>query len=399
MTTSKTIVRKILSGVFAGILTFSAFAQDLQKLADADNGFAFDLLKQIAQEQPTQNIFISPFSVSTVLQMLGNGAAGKTKSEIQSVLKTENLPQDKLNVACRELNQSLKSQTDVILDLADGIWYQNDFHLEPDFVATDRKYFGVELAPVDFESPKSADIINKWAGKETRGKISDVVLFPFPPLTRVVLANAIYFKGKWVEPFDKRLTRVRDFHLANGDVKQVSMLNQHKKFSFLEGEGFQAVRLPYAGDRLQMYLFLPATNSSPKELLATLDGKKWHDAIAPAFTESEGLLMFPKFKLDYDISLNDSLKVMGMRLAFSAGADFSTMADDQLFVSQVTQKSFVAVDEEGTEAAAVTTVEMSLKAAPRNAVRMIVDRPFLFLISDQATGTVLFTGIVNEPTP
>ncbi|MGH7990192.1 MAG: serpin family protein, partial [Limisphaerales bacterium] len=326
-------------GALAGLIGFSApavYAQDLDKLAVANNGFAFDLLKQIAKAQTNENIFISPLSVSTALQMVSDGAAGETKMEMQRVLKTDGLPQAELNADCKKLNQSLKSQKEVILDLADGIWYQKRFHLKPGFIADNKNYFQAELGPVDFTNPKSADIINNWAEKKTRGKIKNVVAFPFPPLTRMILANAIYFKGKWAEPFDRNLTKPRDFHLVGGETEQAPMMSRRKKFSYQENSGFQAVRLPYAGYRLQMYLFLPATNSSPQKLLADFNGENWQSDILDNFSEREGFLAFPKFKLDYDIVLNDSLKSLGMRQAFSPeAANFSAMADKRLFIDEV----------------------------------------------------------------
>jgi len=371
-------------------------------LAAANTGFAFNLLKQIAREQPDQNVFISPFSVSTVLQMVGNGAAGETKVEMQKVLKTAGLPAGSLNEAFRNLNQSLTSLPDVTLNLANGIWYQRGIRLKPAFVAENKKYFLAELAGVDFNHPKSADIINNWADKTTRGKIQNVVQFPFPPLTKVVLANAIYFKGKWDRPFDKHATKPHAFHLADGAETQVPMMWQHEHFSYQEGGGFQAVRLSYAGGRLQMYLFLPATNSSPTKLLAGLDNDTWRGKILPRFADWEGTLELPRFKLNYGIELNDPLKALGMRQAFLPGtADFSAMAGEPLYISAVKQKSFVDVNEEGTEAAAVSTVGVGAMAIlePIKPFEMIVDRPFFFVIEDSLTQSVLFMGLVYSPAP
>jgi len=195
MNSSKTNSRGILAGILIsliGLLASTAFADDFGKLADANTGFAFDLLKQIAKEQPGQNIFISPFSVSTVLQMVENGAAGETKQEMERVLHTDNLPVNALNAACKDLNQSLNSQTNVILNLANAIWHENWIHLTPAFVSDNRDFFQVEIAGVDsFTNTKSADIINDWADKKTHGKIKQVVRFPFPANTRVVLAPKI----------------------------------------------------------------------------------------------------------------------------------------------------------------------------------------------------------------
>jgi serpin B len=174
---------------------------------------------------------------------------------------------------------------------------------------------------------------------------------------------------------------------------------QRGHYNYQQGDGFQAVRLPYTGGGLQMVLFLPDTNSSPAKLLADLNADTWRDKILPGFRDREGMLAFPRFKLDYDVKLNDPLKALGLRQAFSNGADFSAMADEGLFVSEVKQKSFVEVNEEGTEAAAVTTVEMEGMAImkPIKPFEMIVDRPFFFVIEDDKTQSILFMGMVYDP--
>jgi len=384
---------------FASLAVRADSTADPAKLAAANTGFAFNLLKQIAGEQPDANVFISPFSVSTVLQMAGNGAAGETRTEMQKVLKTAGLPSSSLNEACRNLNQSLTSLPDVTLNLANGIWYQKELQLKPAFVAENKNYFQAELAGVDFSKAKSADTINYWADKTTRGKIKQVVRFPFPPATQVILANAIYFKGKWVKPFDKNQTRPHDFHSSSGN-KQVPMMWQRGHFSYQAGDGYQTVRLPYAGGRLQMYLFLPATNSSLTKLLVDLNGESWQSKILPQLVDREGTLALPRFKLDYDVELNKPLKALGMRSAFTSAADFSAMADEPLFVSEVKQKSYVEVNEEGTEAAAVTTGHMQATAVfrPITPFEMIVDRPFFFVIEDNQTRSILFMGMVLNPT-
>ncbi len=352
---------------------------DQTKLAAANTTFAFDLLKQIAAEKPDANVFISPFSVSSVLQMAANGAAGNTRTEMQRVLQTTGLPPEELDAAANDLNQSLHAQTNVILNLASAIWFQEGVQLKPGFVAANRRFFQAKLAAVDFRKPESARTINDWADGSTHGKIKDVVKWPFDPLTRVILANAIYFKGKWDRPFEKSATKPRPFHPSGGVQKPVPTMWQRGRFSYQEGDGFQAVRLPYAGGRLQMYLFLPDTNSGPARLLAGLDDNLWRDKILAGFRDREGTLAFPRFKLDYDVTLNDALKALGMRHAFE-DADFSAMADEPLFISQVKQKSFVDVNEEGTEAAAVTTVCVSecCDHAPDKALRD-VGGPAVFL--------------------
>ena len=383
---------------FTGFALRADSTTETAKLAAANTGFAFDLFKQIVKEQPEANVFISPFSVSTVLQMVGNGAVGKTRTEMQDALKTAGLPADSMNEASRSLNQSLTSLPDVTLNLANGIWYQNGIRLKPAFVAENRNYFLAELAGVDFARPKSANIINGWAEQKTRGKIKEVVQFPFPPLTRVILANAIYFKGKWVKPFDKNQTKPHVFHLP-GAEGQASLMWQRGHFTYQEGDGFQAVQLPYAGGRLRMCVFLPATNSNPATLLADMDSDTWRDKILPRFVDREGTFALPRFKIEYKVVLNDPLKALGMQRAFTPAADFSAMAGEPLYLSEVRQKSYVDVNEEGTEAAAVTTGMMRATAIfrPLEPFEMIVDRPFLFVIEDNQTQSVLFMGVVVDP--
>ena len=398
----KTSLRRISSGVlicFIGLLAPAASAGDLEKLADANTGFAFDLLKQISKEQPGQNIFISPFSVSTVLQMVVNGAAGDTRTEMQHMLKTGELTPTTLNATCKDLNQSLNSQTNVILDLANAIWFKKEFHLKPGFVSVNKQFFQAELDGVDFTKPGSAQTINGWADKSTRGKIKDVVSWPFPPATKVILANAIYFKGKWEHPFEKRDTKPQAFHQVGGMEKQVPTMWQHGHFSYQAGSDFQAVQLPYAGGRLQMCLLLPAINSTPAKLLAGLSNETWRDRILPQFRDHQGTLALPRFKMECDVKLNNPLMALGMKQAFTGAADFFAMTDEPLFVSEVKQNSFVDVNEEGTEAAAVTTVHMVGSAMPRpvELFEMIVDRPFVFVIEDSETQSILFMGVVYDP--
>ena len=394
-------MKKLLGGLFLCLAASAVLAGDLPKPAVSNDGFAFALFGKVLQEQATQNIFMSPYSVSIVLQMLCNGAGGKTRTEIQEALNTTNLPQDEINGFYKDLSASLRSQSNVVLDLANSIWVNKGFELKPAFVTTNEAYFRAALGSVNFETPESVDTINRWATDSTRGKITDVVSFPFPANTEVVLANAIYFKGEWVQPFDASLTHARYFYLNGGMIKQVPMMSRRGTFHYEDGDGFQAVELPYAGDRLQMVLFLPATNSSPAKLLASFKGDYWTDKVLPGFSSREGTVIFPKFKMNCQLLLNQPLQGLGMQEAFIPGtANFSGMSGDPLVVSEIVQKSFVEANEQGTEAAAVTTVQIraTVMMRPLKPFDMIVDRPFFFVISDKMSGTILFMGIVNDPT-
>jgi serpin B len=294
------------------------------------------------------------------------------------------------------LDRRLAAHQEVTLDLANGLWLQTGLHLQPAFADINRRYFQAGLNEVNFGDPQSAAAINDWASRQTRGKINQVVQFPFPPQTRLILANAIYFKGQWAEPFKQNLTQPRSFELASGKQKQTPMMVQSGNFQYQQGEDFQAVKLPYNG-RVEMELYLPATTSDPLKLLPLLSART---KVASGFARREGTVILPKFKLDYRVLLNGPLQALGMKSAFGSGADFSGIAKGKLYISQVLQKSFVDVNEEGTEAAAVTTVTVRASLArrsPPDRFSMILDRPFCFLITDAETGSILFLGIVNDP--
>ena len=397
-------MKSIAAFILISAIVFEVGAEPpMQKsgLAAANSAFGFDLMNQIAQARPDANAFISPYSVSCALQMTSVGAGGETRAEMQRTLKTADLPADALYAAVKSLNQQFDGRKDVTLNLANGLWYEEGFHLKPAFADTNRKFFQAGLASVDFGTPESAAIINQWADQQTKGKVKDVVEFPFPPLTRLILANAIYFKGSWVTAFKKELTRPQEFYLAGGQTVQAPMMVQDGRFIYQETPDFQAVKLPYKGG-LQMELYLPQPDSNPQKFVARLaSDASWRDAVQTGFSRREGSVTLPKFKIEYQIELNAPLKALGMKSAFGPEADFSGIADESLFIGEVKQKSYVDVNEEGTEAAAVTTVGIRASAVIQPRERpfsMVLDRPFFFVISDINTQSILFMGIVNDPT-
>lgn len=391
----------VLALFMAGLPATAALAAESQ-LAAADNGFAFKLLQQLAQDQPAANLFISPYSVATVLQMVGNGAAGPTKTEMQQVLGTTGLSPAVVNDANKDIAQSLnRGNTNVILTTANAIWYRQGPPVKPEFIACNRQFFGATVEALNFADPHSVDRINAWANEKTRGKISRIADGMIDPVnTRLFLANAVYFKGKWADPFEVKDTKDRPFYLRGGSQKTVPMMTQTKTFTYRRGTGYQAVRLPYQDENLAMYVFLPDTNSSPEKLLGIMNGHNWQQVTKPGFSEKEGTLVLPRFKLEYRVELKQPLQALGMKKAFDPlGADFSGIAP-QLYISDALQKTFVEVKEEGTEAAAVTGISVLSAAMPMpilDPFQMIVDRPFLFLIADRQTETILFLGVLFDP--
>jgi serpin B len=402
---------------FSNLTASADLPPDQLKLAVANTGFAFDLLKQVVKEHPGTNIFISPFSISAVLQMAANGAVGGTWAEMRRVLKTTGLPPASLNAAYQDLNRFLNWQSNGIveltkwnwyedkyhlsngvLNLANAIWYQNDVHLKPEFVSVSKQYFQAELEGIDFSKPESAQTINHWADSSTHGKIKDIVQWPFDRSLRVILANVIYFKGNWLDPFDESKTRQQLFYQAGGKENQVPMMQQKGEFEYQENADFQAVALTYLNHFQQMYVFLPRKNSSLKKLIAGLDGETWQSSICPQFKSRKGTLALPKFNIESDLKLNSSLKALGLERAFDDRlAEFSAMSDEFLFISEVKHKAFIEVNEKGTEAAAVTQGSLSKGGDEAPPFEMVVDRPFLFVIFNRYTKTILFLGVVYDP--
>ncbi len=375
----------------------------LPKLAAANNVFAFKLLKQLAAGNQSGNLFVSPYSAATALQMAANGAAGKTKTEMQQVLETSALSPAELNAGCKAAIDLLNSNdTNVVLTTANAMWYRKGAAVKAGFLEENRNYFSSTIKALDFGNARAAEgEINQWASDQTHGRITGIADGMVDPLyTDLILANAIYFKGKWLDPFDVKLTKERPFHPLAGATKSLPMMEISKKFTYRKGSGYQAVRLPYMGYDLAMYVFLPDPGSSPAKLLQIMNGDNWQRVTMPGFSEHEGLVVLPKFKLETTMELNTPLKTMGMKTAFNKNdADFSNMFSDPHHISEVRQKAFVEVNEEGTEAAAVTgmmVMSNGIEIDPPKPFEMVVDRPFLFAIVDGRSEMILFLGVVNS---
>jgi serine protease inhibitor len=370
-----------------------------QPLAAADNAFGFKLFNQLVKAQPAANICISPYSTATVLHMVNNGAAGKTKTEMQQVLGTTGLSFSDINAANRDIAQSLARENTphVTLTTANAIWYRQDSQVKATFIGTNEQFYGATVEALNFADPHAVDVINAWASDKTQGKIRRIADGMIDPVnTEMFLANAIYFKGKWSSPFAVKDTKEQPFHLRGGDEKMVPMMSRTETFLYRHGPGYQAVWLPYEGMHQAMYVFLPDANSSPETVLGALSGENWQRAIKSGSLKIK--LMLPKFKVEYSVELRQPLESLGMKAAFSASsANFSGIAP-KLFISSARHKTFVEVKEEGTEAAGVTGLAAELASLPREPYPMVVDRPFLFFIEDTQTQTILFMGVVFDPT-
>ena len=383
-------------------------AEDLEKLADGNTEFALDLYHRL--ESGEGNLFYSPYSISSALAMTYAGAEGQTADEMAAVFHFL-LEEDRLHPTFNALDQYLEGLAEqeipedmgeaFQLNIANAIWGLKDFHFESDFLDTLATNYGAGLRLLDYiQAPEESRVtINDWVSDETKERIQDLI--PQGAIdsdTRLVLSNAIYFKATWLEPFEESLTEDGIFYGLDGSEINTPMmsLGSDASFPYYHGEGFQAVELPYVGGQVSMLVLVPDQGEF-SGFEESLNAEKL-DQIISNLAYQPMYLNFPKFEFETEISLVNILAEMGMTSAFSDGADFSGMTGNKdLFISDVFHKAFVSVDEEGTEAAAATAVLMELTSAPENPLRLEIDRPFLFLIRDHQTNSVLFMGRVVEP--
>lgn len=371
------------------------------QLIEASNRFGFKLFGRIANQEIDKNIFISPLSVSLALSMTYNGANGETKAEIAKLLEAQDIEIRKVNTFNQKLQSSLLNiGKGTEIAIANSLWANEDVSLKQSFVDITRNYYQAEIRNLNFDSPDAVKRINAWVKQKTKDKINSIVNSTSND-TVMILVNAIYFKSAWSKPFKKSNTTPKPFILENGQEIQHPAMSQSDLYRYLETPQFQAVRIPYGkggSSRLSMDIFLPKTTSNLKDFQRQLTAENWQNW-SKNFSRKQGLIQVPKFKFEYGIDLVSTLKAMGMQVAFSPKADFSNLSSTQALIDEVKHKTFVDVNEEGTEAAAVTAVVLTRASnVPEpDSFQMIINRPFFFAISDRQTGTILFMGIIKNP--
>ena len=370
---------------------------NLEPIVSANTRFGFKLFAQLAREDAGKNLFISPASVSLALTLVYNGASGRTEAALARTLELEGMGLDEVNQASGALMKALqRTDPQVRLAIANALWAAKAVPFKPAFTRDLQDAYDAKIAEVDFSDPTTLVLINDWVKKQTEGKIKSI-LSKLDPLSLLVLVNAIYFKGKWTRPFDEDNTRDGPFTLLDGSRKTVQMMSQSGSYHVCRDRGFQAVRLPYGDKRTAMTIFLPDRRSSLDAFRTRLTPDNWNVWMS-RFRRMEGSIVLPRFKLEYEQNLNRTLAALGMGIALGSGANFSAMCDTPAYISKVIHKTFVEVNEEGTEAAAATAVVM-MKAAmmPQKTFRMVVDRPFFCAIRDDHTGALLFMGSIVDP--
>lgn len=378
--------------------------EDLQELVNGNTAFALDLYHAL-REKSGGNLFYSPYSISIALAMTYAGARGETEKEMAQVLHFT-LPQERLHPAFNSLDLALASRGKTAegkgfrLHIANALWGQEGYKFLPEFLDTLARNYGAGMRVINFAlDPEAArKVINKWVSDQTEGRIQELIpAGTIDFLTRLVLTNAIYFKAAWAEPFKKELTKDGTFHLLDGNKVTVPMMHQVANLGYAEGEGYQAVEMPYEGRELAMVILLPAEGQF-ESFEKSLSAERLQ-SILEKINYRQVSLTLPRFRIESAFRLAQTLKAMGMKTAFTPDrADFSGMDGTRnIYIGEVLHKSFVSVDEEGTEAAAATAVVAKITAIPLAPVEVTVDRPFIFLIRDLQTGAVLFIGRVLNP--
>jgi serine protease inhibitor len=369
------------------------------KLLNANTRFGFKLFSAVTKQDAGKNVFISPSSVAIALAMAYNGANGETQQAMARTLELQGMSLQELNQA----NASLKSlladpDPEVQLAIANSLWTRQGISFKPEFIQRNRQFYQAKVSELDFDNPRSVATINTWVRQNTRDKI-DTIIDSIDSNDVMFLINAIYFKGNWSRKFEPQDTSLQAFHLLNNQQKKHPMMAQSGEYRYYETSQFQAVRLPYGtNQRVSLYVFLPQSSSSLADFQKNLTAENWEQWMAQ-FRQRQGSIQVPRFKLEYDVQLKSVLSQLGMAEAFSSRANFSGLSSVPTKIDEVKHKTFVEVNEAGTEAAAVTSIGIRATSARpiEEPFRMVVDRPFLCAIRDDQTGTIVFMGAISNP--
>ncbi len=394
---------RIVAGALALLLiaplaSSAASPPATSSLATSYAQFGFDTLRMLHAAKPTSNVFISPASIATALALVANGAGGTTRSDMLRTLHfTGSI--NAFDTSNAALAHEMATTTAVKLTMANALWLQNGFIAKSQFVSVAYRVFGAKIGNLNFRSPSAAAVVNAWAKSHTKGLIPKVV-DTIDPSTVAMIANAIAFDGKWTAPFDPKQTHPHEFNAGWTTTTEVPLMMGNGRYEYTDGAGLQTIRLPYADGSFAMYVVLakdaPTLDAFVKDTSAASFSK-----LRASMTMQKGNIGLPRFSVRYAMSLNNTLKSLGMQRAFSRGADFSNLheAPPPLAISDVQHASFLKVDEAGTQAAAATTVGIhvtSIQFGPPP-FSMIVDHPFFVAIRDEKSGQLLFIGTIARP--
>lgn len=370
-----------------------------QRLIGASNTFSFALWSKASAAEPNENIFISPLSASLALGMTLDGAANTTFDQMRHALQLDGVSQQDINGGYKTLIALLTLlDPSVTMRVANSIWYRQGFPFNQSFLNDARSYFDANVQALNFDDASgSLKTINDWVNQKTNGKIP-TILDEIDPATVMFLLNALYFNGSWRSRFDPTRTTNDEFTTAPGRTQPVRLMHRQGQMLYAETADYQAVDLPYGNGAFTMTVLLPKPGKDIETISASLSETSWR-SLTSTFATFDVELAMPRFTMSFERTLNDDLRALGMIEPFDTrGADFTRMSPEgrSLYISLVKQKAFVKVDEQGTEAAAVTVVTIGVTSLGPNSRTMRVDHPFLFLIRERLSGTVLFMGKVVQ---
>ena len=376
------------------------------KMANENQGFAFNLFSVVHELQADdENIVLSPLSLNMALAMVWNGAKGETKQAIQEAMGMGNYPQSEVNGYFKKLREAfIKTDPTVKLAIANSIWSLLGFPVKNGFYDINRKYYDAEVKEVDFASSNTPKLINQWCSDNTNGLIKEIIK-EIPGDAMMYLLNALYFKGEWSDKFgfDTSGTRDTDFKKENGSSTRVKMMSQNNTLPYYQDEYLSTTALPFGNNAFSMVFILPNETVSFIGMLNQLKLPGYFEKCMQSESKAEVDLYLPKFKIENEVKLVETLKQLGMGIAFSPEfADFSDISDACLYISDVRQKTSVSIDEKGGEAAAVTIVEVKYTSVGPPSLQKVVfraDRPFMFAIRENSTGVILFMGKIGGPNP
>ncbi len=405
------LIHLVVGITLSGILSSCEKSQPVQKdpakitlnykseqILEADQQFAFELFGKVNTLTEEDNFMISPLSVSYALGMTMNGAAGTTLDAFYDVLHFGDLTNKEVNESYKDLMDQLVHLDDkVVFSIANSIWYKLGYQVLDEFITTNQNYFDAAVRELDFSDPQAVDIINGWIEEKTNDKIKDMLDY-IPSDAVMYLINAIYFNATWKYEFDKSQTEVEPFYINEAGFTTADFMKVKGSFNYAVTEHFSAVEMPYGDSTFSMVVMLPSGERTADDLISQMDFTYWNTWYDNA-TVRNVQIELPKFKYEFKALLNDPLIDLGLGIAFSDGADFSRITPGApLYISRVIHQTFIDVQEEGTEAAAATIVEIRETSAGGDSTPIFrADKPFLYIIKENSTGAILFMGKVGMP--
>jgi serpin B len=375
-----------------------ALSSEEKSLSNSSNAFVIDLFKELEKTEEG-NLFFSPLSIQYALSMTLNGSKDETFNSIKEVLAVSDLNEHEINEAFKSLTEFLLNVDDkVLLTIANSIWFEQKLTATEAFKKAMQVYYNAEVSGLDFKSPQSVNTINNWVETKTNGLI-DKLINEIPDNAVMYLVNAIYYKALWRYPFEEANTQKAPFYPEdNKEIEVMMMHSEEMAVDYYLNEITHVIDIPYGNGQYSMMVLLPVEGKKTEDILEVLDKntlKNWNNSIRPMEAE----LFMPKYKIEYKALLNEALSDMGMEIAFTDRADFTRLFEEEygLMISKVIHKAVIEVNEEGTEAAAVTGVEVSLTSMPPEKPVLTLNRPFIFFIKEKHTGAILFAGKLSNP--